>query len=527
MTFRITYSVLDADLTQLHKEFDAALAKTRSHLGQEYPSLAAHKEIRSSRFIDDKNPARPSQILARFHVASSEDANEAFVSAKSAAKQWARTSWQKRVEILRKAADLISARRMEFAAIMSLEAGKNRLESLGDVEEAADLFRYYAAQLEEAKGFDRPLGSLSPNEKTRSILKPYGVFVVIAPFNFPMALSAGMSAGALLGGNCVILKPSQEAPWSGHVLFDVLKQAGLPDGVFQVLHGTGPELASYLAKHALCDGVVFTGSKAVGLELYRGAANQYVKPCFLELGGKNACLVSDKADIEKAAQGCVRSAFGLTGQKCSALSRVFVHEAVKDRFIEAFISQAKALKLGDPTLQDTFVGPLINQKSLDRFEAALIEAKRDGKVLLGGESLKSRKELEGGYYAQPTFVEIASSHRLSREELFAPLLTLATYRNWDDAISVINSVEYGLTGGVFSQDPSEVERFMDEAEAGVLYANRATGATTGAWPGVQAFCGWKGSGSTGKGGCGPYYVSQFMREQSQTRMLTSPDVAKR
>ena len=518
MSFRITYSVLNADMTELHVAFDKALEGVEAQLGSEFPSWMGAEALKTGQFIDDKNPADTRQLLARFHMAGNKDADRAFEVSRKGQKSWGQTPWNERARIVRKAADLISERRLEISAIMALETGKNRLESLGDVEESADLFRYYAGQLEETKGFDRPLASLSPNEKTRSILKPYGVFVVISPFNFPLALAAGMTGGALLGGNSVILKPSQETPWCAQKLYEVLRDAGLPDGVFQVLHGRGSALGAYLVRHPQADGVVFTGSKQVGMDLLRNFSTVYPKPCFLELGGKNPAIVSAKADLAKAVEGCARSAFGLSGQKCSALSRVFVDESVKKEFLEGLVEKTKTLKMGNPTDKDVYLGPVISESALKRFMGAVSEARRDGKILIGGEDVRSQEVFKHGYFAQPTIVDITHGHRLSRDELFAPFLTVHSFKTLPEAIAMANDCDYGLTAGMFSADPAEVEYFMDHIESGVLYANRQTGATTGAWPGVQAFCGWKGSGSTGKGGCGPYYVSQFMREQSQTRM---------
>ncbi len=490
----------------------------KKNLGAEFPSWIGHKAYTSGKFLDDHNPANTEELLARFHMTPASEIDRVVEVASRAQKSWARTPWQERATLIRKAADLISERRLELSAIMALETGKNRLESLGDVEESADLFRYYAGQLENTKGFDQALASLSPNEKTRDILKPYGNFVVISPFNFPLALAAGMSGAALLGGNSVILKPSQETPWCGHKLFEILRDAGLPEGIFQVLHGKGSELGAALVKHPKVDGIVFTGSKKVGMQIMAEFSANWVKPCFLELGGKNPTIVCESADLEKAVEGVARSAFGLSGQKCSALSRVYVHESLKKTFIEKLVARGEKVTIGDPLNKDIYMGPVINDTAFRRFEQAAAEAKRDGNILLGGDTLRGKKGYEHGYFVQPTIVEIEHGHRLSREELFLPFLTLHSFNDLPEALAKANDCEYGLTAGIFSQRKEDVDYFMENIEAGILYANRQSGATTGAWPGVQSFCGWKGSGATGKGGCGPYYVSQFMREQSQTRM---------
>lgn len=517
MSFRITYSVLDADLSELHRQLDQALTEVRSSLGEEHPSWIEGKPLKTGVFLENRNPADLRQLLGRFHAGDGAAVDRAVQVARRAQRDWGRRPWKERVALMRQAAALISERRLRAASLMMLETGKNRLESLGDVEEAADLLRYYAAQVEEADGFRKPLGRLSPKEDTRDVLKPYGVFGVISPFNFPLALCAGMSGAALVAGNAVILKPSEETPGSAEVLFEALRDAGVPEGVFQLLHGTGELVGRALVSHSGIDGIAFTGSKAVGLEIHQALSREFIKPALLELGGKNPAVVCLDADLEKASEGCVRSAFGLSGQKCSALSRLFVHHDVKTALLEKMVEKIRKLRVGDPTDREVFVGPVINAEATDRFDRAAGEARRDGRVLCGGERATG-PGLEHGHFVQPTLVELPLNHRLSRDELFLPFLTVETFDALDEALDRCNALPYGLTAGVFSEKSEDVERFMDRVEAGVLYANRATGATTGAWPGVQSFCGWKGSGSTGKGGCGPYYVSQFLREQSQTRM---------
>ncbi|EYF03015.1 aldehyde dehydrogenase family protein [Chondromyces apiculatus] len=518
MSFRITYSVLDADMTALHAHFDEALAVVRGGLGGEHPSWIAGEAFRSGDLLESRNPARPAELLASVHRTPVGEVARVMRTAKEAQRRWARVPWQERALVLRRAADLISARRFTLAAIMSLEVGKNRLESLGDVEESADLLRYYAGQFEEAQGFVRPMARLSSGESTLSVLRPYGVFVVIAPFNFPLALAAGMSAGALLGGNAVVLKPSEEAPWCAEGLYQALVEAGLPEGVLQVVHGEGETLGAALVDHPEVDGVAFTGSRSVGYGIHARLNAAGIRPCFLELGGKNPAIVCQEADLEDAIEGCFRSAFGLSGQKCSALSRVYVHEDLKRGFLAGLSKKALDVRAGDPSLAETFMGPVINAAAVRRFEQAAAEARREGTVHAGGVRVRPSAELAEGHFVAATVAELEHGHRLMREELFLPFVGVTGFRTLEEALGMANDCAYGLTAGIFSQKAEDVEAFMERAEAGVLYANRRAGATTGAWPGVQAFCGWKGSGSTGKGGCGPYYVAQFMREQSQTRV---------
>jgi 1-pyrroline-5-carboxylate dehydrogenase len=518
--FKITYSALNADLTQVHLEFDQTIAKLKSELGYSVPSIINGKAIQHDRVNKKFSPVNTSLLIANYHTVSEAELNEAFVASKQAQVKWAATPWAERVALTKKAADLMRERRMKIAALMTLEVGKNRMESLGDAEEAADLLSYYADQMEQANGYIQPLAKLSPNENTRDVLRPYGVFSVIAPFNFPMALGAGMTSAALLGGNSVVLKPSDDAPGTAYEIYLAYRDAGLPEGVLQVVFGNGPALGEWMVKHPLCDGVAFTGSKTVGMSIIRQLnSGSYSKPALVELGGKNAAFVCETADLEKAANGAVRSAFGLSGQKCSALSRLYIHEKIYSEFKEKLVAAAKKLvTVGDPALAEVYMGPVISARAVERHLQAITEARAVGKILLGGEDLREKAEYKNGHFADPTIAELPSTSRHFKDEFFSPFLAICSFTSLEDAIQDANKAEYGLTSGIFTGKQDEIQYFMDHIEAGVLYANRATGATTGAWPGVQSFCGWKGSGASGKGGCGPYYVSQFMREQSRTIM---------
>ncbi len=268
------------------------------------------------------------------------------------------------------------------------------------------------------------------------------------------------------------------------------------------------------------DGIAFTGSFEVGMHLHKrfGSGGKHTKPVLGELGGKNATIVSATADLEAAAEGVMRSAFGLQGQKCSACSRVYVDRSVAERFVDMLVEKSKALVVGDPTQRGVYVGPVIDEDAVKRFENAVQRSKRDGRLVLGGER-STIAPLDRGNFVTPTIVELPLDHALFREELFLPFLAIGVVDSFEAGIREANRSDYGLTAGLFSTDEREIDRFFDEIEAGVVYVNRRVGATTGAWPGVQSFCGWKGSGLTGKGGCGPYYVAQFLREQSRTRVV--------
>jgi 1-pyrroline-5-carboxylate dehydrogenase len=513
---KITYTSTSGDLGEFHRRFDDALAAVRRAAGARHPFYVGGEAVESRlEPLVDRSPIDTTLVLGTFACAGPADVDRAVSAARAAQPAWGRLSWRDRLGILHEAASLIRERKYELAAIMALEVGKSRLEAMGDAEESADLIDYYCAQVESAGGYVRPMGHVTPVEHNTDVLRPYGVFACIAPFNFPLALSAGMSSAALAAGNAVVYKPAEDTPWTGLKMYEVYRDAGLPAGVFNLLLGRREEIGDPLWQHPGIDGVVFTGSKAVGMRIHQGISARWIKPCLLELGGKNAAIVMPSADLDAAAEGVMRSAFSLQNQKCSATSRVYVHRDVASPFVERLLERTRGIRIGDPTESDVFFGPVINERSVERYERAVAQARSEGTILVGGERLTGNG-LERGFYVAPTVARLPLTSTLFREELFVPFLAVGEVESFDQALAEANAVEYGLTAGIFTADEAELARFFDEIEAGVCYANKRTGATTGAWPGAQGFCGWKGSGSTGKGGCGPYYVAQFMREQSRT-----------
>jgi 1-pyrroline-5-carboxylate dehydrogenase len=318
-----------------------------------------------------------------------------------------------------------------------------------------------------------------------------------------------MSSAALVAGNTIVLKPSEDTPYCGALLAEIL--GGLPAGVVSVVHGGEPTGRALV--EAPVDGIAFTGSAEVGRSIARTLTDgPYSRPALTEMGGKNPAIVTANADLDKAVEGIAKSAFAFSGQKCSACSRAIVAGEVHDGFVERLAEYAGSLVVGDPADRETYTGPVVNPAAVERFERAVEDANRDGEVVVGG----GRPDLPG-WYVEPTVVAgLPLGHRLTRHELFVPFLTVTRVGSLEEALGEANDVVYGLTAGIFSEDEAEVDRFLDEIEAGVVYVNRRAGATTGAWPGIQSFPGWKSSGSTGKGGLGPYYVQSFMREQSQT-----------
>jgi 1-pyrroline-5-carboxylate dehydrogenase len=410
-------------------------------------------------------------------------------------------------------------RTIEIGAVLALEVGKNRMESLGDIAETADLIRYSCYQMEKNEGYivemgrDPLVGFTATNV---SVLRPYGVWLVISPFNFPAALTGGPSGAALVAGNTIVIKPATDTPWVVRLLAECFRDAGLPDGVFNYVTGPGSTLGQALIDNQDVDGVTFTGSFDVGMGIFRDfARGTYVRPAILELGGKNPAIVSRNADLERAAIGIVRSAFGLQGQKCSACSRVFVEDSLYDPLVEKVVELTNKLVIGDPTERDVYMGPVINQSVYKEFQEFSEELSQAGTILTGGKVL-TEGDYSKGYFCAPTLVaDVPLDHRLWKHEMFLPITTIGRVSNLEEAMQLANDVNYGLTAGFYGS-PEETKWFFENIQAGVTYANRPQGATTGAWPGFQPFGGWKGSGSSGKNAGGHYYLPLYMHEQIQT-----------
>ena len=519
MSFKLTYATMFNPPEELHTRFDAAMARVRGRLGRYQPLYIGGEERRAQRMLTKCNPADHSQVLGEFAAASAADAEAALVAAHAAWPAWKHTTAARRAELLRGVGRIIAERVYDIAAALTLEVGKNRMEALGEAQEAADFFYTYCDDFERAAGFDRALPNdplASHVSRNRSVLKPYGAWVVITPFNFPIALAAGPVAAALITGNTVVLKGASATPWAGRLLADCIRDAGVPAGVFNYLSGPSGAIGSTLVDHPLTAGVTFTGSYEVGRQIaLRLADGRYPRPCIAEMGGKNACIVSAAADLERAAAGIVRSAFGMGGQKCSALSRLYVRREVAEPLVEKLLAQCAALRIGDPARRENWLGPVATQSGYDDYARYAAKLKNAGaRLLIGGEQLREGA-LAGGFYVQPTLSEAAPDHVLWQQEMFLPILMMHRVASNDEAMQLANASPLGLTAGFYG-GAEEIAWFQEHIEAGVTYANRPQGATTGAWPGYQPFGGWKGSGTTGKAIASFYYLPQYLREQSQT-----------
>lgn len=519
MSFRLTYSSMFNPPEEVHQRFEAALATVHWGLGRTHGLFLDGAEREADEHVPRVSPSDHELTLGRFPQATVEDVEAAMHSARAAWQAWRATSAAERARLLRRVADRLEERVYELAAALVLEVGKNRMEALGEAQETVDFFRHYADDFEAHAAFDHVLpndpveGAVSRN---RSILRPYGVWVVIAPFNFPLALSGGPVAAALVTGNTVVLKGAPDTPWAGHLLAECLRDADLPPGVFQYLGGAGADIGEVLTSHPDVAGITFTGSVAVGMHLLqRMATGLYPRPCIAEMGGKNPCIVTEHANLERAAAGIVRSAYGMGGQKCSALSRLYVHESVADVLIEKLAAGIASIQIGDPSRRQNWLGPVINATAYERYARSVaLLAAGGGRFVAGGDQL-SVGDLSRGYFVEPVLAEAPLEHPLWHHELFLPILMVSRFTDREDAMRLANETPMGLTAGIFGSD-DDVAWFHEHIEAGVTYANRPFGATTGAWPGYQSFGGWKGSGSTGKAIASFYYLAQYMREQSRT-----------
>ena len=514
---KITYATLRADNEEMHSGFEEAVTRVMADLGAHHRNYIGGEWRDAAASFDVRSPIDHDLVLGTFATGTPADIDAAVAAARQAQPAWAATPWNERLEILRRAAELISDRLMDYSAAMAIEVGKNRIEALGEVEESADLIRYYAQTMEDNEGYDHPMDNLGDKAvHTRSILRPHGVFAVVSPFNFPMALATGPSSAAMMAGNTVVIKPASASPLSAIRMLEAYIDAGVPAGVVNLVMGPGDTVGQALQDHPGIDGIVFTGSYDVGMKLFRAFSKDWPRPCIVEMGGKNPAIVSRHADLDEAAEGIMRSAFGFGGQKCSANSRVYVERPVHDELVQRLVEKTEQIVIGDPLVRANWLGPIIDQKAVDRHQNAVSEARRDGQVFTGGEHLTDG-DLSRGFYVEPTVVGgLPADHRVFRDEFFAPLTAVQPVDSLDEALTLANETIYGLTAGIFSEDEAEVQTFLDRIQAGTVYVNRRAGATTGAWPGVQAFGGWKGSGSTGKAGLSMYYVAQFLREQSHT-----------
>lgn len=482
----------------------------KTELGREHALFVDGKEVATANVSESVNPNQPQEVIGRFHLGTAEDTEQAIHAAKAAFPHWKRLGLANRIEVLNRAADLCVERRFELAAWTVLEVGKQWNEACGEVDEMIDFFRYYAREAERLDS-ENPLLQL-PGESNALTYEPRGVAAVIAPWNFPFAISAGMISAALVTGNTVVFKPSSLSAVTGSILVGLLHDAGLPDGVLNFIPGTGREVGGKLTSHPDVATIAFTGSRETGLQIIERASvvrpgQRHVKRVIAEMGGKNAIIIDEDADLDEAVPAILYSAFGFQGQKCSACSRLIVLDAIHDRLVKRLVDAAKDWKLGpseDPQFQ---MGAVIDENARRKFSDYVSIAQAEGEVVF-----QSGVGSEGNLAPITIVTGVESEHRLAQEEVFGPLLAVIKVANFDEALQVANSTDYALTGGLFSRTPSHLERAKSEFEVGNLYLNRGI---TGALVGRQAFGGAAMSGVGSKAG-GPDYLVQFMNPKVVT-----------
>jgi 1-pyrroline-5-carboxylate dehydrogenase len=521
----------DGKEDEFDRLFDDSVKRVkREALGKKHQMYIDGREVSAGAEINEYSPIDGS-LIGTFQKGDRESAKQAIEAAHEAFGEWSRMDYMERVKVFMKAADIFSHRKFEISAMLSIENGKSRYESVGEVDEAIDFLRYYALDMEKNKGYVRRTslpastakvktgfqGAPGREEKGRIVMRPYGVFGVIAPFNFPVSISVGMSTGAMITGNTVVFKPSSTdnmTMLTGLEIYKVFNDAGVPHGVFNYVTGPGAEVGDELAINPKVGGIVFTGSKSTGIGMLKKSYDAgLLKPFIVEMGGKNPVIVSKYANLDYAVSGIASAAFGFCGQKCSAASRVYVQESVKEEFISKLVDKVRTFRVGNPLLKENYIGPLISKVALERYRNAVQEVSKGGRIILGGRTVDTGMN---GAYVEPTIMEGDHKSILFHEELFLPFLSITSYKKFDDAIEMANDVPYGLTAGLYSEKKGEIREFTERLNAGVLYVNRETSASTGAIVGLQTFVGWKHSALTGKGSGSRFYLQQFMREQSQT-----------
>lgn len=505
----------------------AALKQARLQLGRTWPAIIGGKSIANRELVPSTNPARPSEIVGRWARATVADADAALAAARAAFPAWRAKPVDERAQLLERAADLLESRRFELNALEILEAGKPWMEADADISEAIDFCRFYAVEM---RRLDRPrITQVVPGESCTEVFTPRGVGVVIAPWNFPLAILTGLTVAPLVAGNTVIMKPAEQTTIIAARLMEILVDAGLPDGVVNFLPGFGEDVGAHLVAHPQVDFIAFTGSRAVGCSIWETAGRTApgqtnLKKVVCEMGGKNALIVDNDADLDEAIPAALYSAFGFSGQKCSALSRLIVLDGIYDAFVERFVAASASIPVGDPSEPGTIVGPVIDGEARKKINGLIDQGKREARLAFQAPLPKPLVD-SGGHYVPPTvFVDVKPDAAIAREEIFGPVVAVLRAKNLDEAIALANDVAYGLTGGLFSRSPSALERARRELMVGNLYLNRGI---TGAIVERHPFGGFKMSGGGTKAG-GRGYLENFLfprviAENTMRRGFTPPE----
>ena len=492
-----------------------ALVHVGDLLGHEYELVIGGEHLRTSGKIESHNPAKPAQVVGIHQKAGAEHAEKAMQAALKAFETWKSAPVEERASLLLNAAEIIRTRKFEFCAWLTYEVGKNWAEADADVAETIDFLEFYAREALRLAQATTPIQY--PGERNELLYIPLGVGAVIPPWNFPFAIMAGMTAAAIVSGNTVILKPSSDSPTIAARFVDVLEEAGMPPGVVNFCPGSGATFGNAIVQHPKTRFIAFTGSKEVGLDIHEQAAKAqpgqiWIKRTILEMGGKDSIVVSADAELDDAVAGVVASAFGFSGQKCSACSRVIVEEPIYDVFVDRVRERVAQLTVGDPT-KNPNMGPVVNAGAMQTILDYIETGKKEGRLIAGGQAVETP---ENGYFLEPTvFADIAPDARISQEEIFGPVLAIIKAKDYDDALAIANNTEYGLTGAVYTNDREKLNHARRMFHVGNLYFNRKC---TGAMVGAHPFGGFNMSGTDSKAG-GPDYLYLFTQAKSVAEKL--------
>lgn len=497
-------ALLDFSKSENRMALVTALREFRRTLGRTIGPQISGQELKTSKTIERRNPSNDSEVVARVSVASPGEADAAIASALKAAKAWRVTEFNERANIIERLGEKILENRFRLMAIEILEVGKTWAEADGDITEAVDFCKYYAREMRRLGEFKKT-ASL-PGEMSVYGYRPKGIAAVIAPWNFPLAILTGMASAALVTGNTVIMKPAEQSSVIAYELYKLMMEAGVPAGAVHCLPGLGEDVGAYLTQHPAIDLIAFTGSREVGLKILNSASQvqagqRGLKKCIIEMGGKNAIIVDSDADLDEAVDGVVYSAFGFQGQKCSACSRVIVHELIYERFVERLVEATKSICVASAENPESYLGPVVDKESFDRIRATIEKGMAQAKLLFKAEVPTT------GYFVPPTIFAVSDANSpLVQEEIFGPVLCCLKAKDLDHAFEIANGVQYGLTGGIYTRSPAAIEKAKQEFDVGNLYINRGI---TGAMVGRHPFGGHKMSGIGSKTG-GPDYLLQFM-----------------
>ena len=498
------------------EKYESALKLVESYLGKHYDLVIGGKRIKTEKVMTSLNPSNHKEVVGTISQASRAEVDLAMDAALKAFEMWKNVAPEVRADVLFKTANIIRRRKHEFSALMTKEAGKPWIEADADTAEAIDFLEYYGRQMLTINRIDDVVLSRKNMERNEYRYIPLGVGAVISPWNFPLAILTGMSSAAIVSGNAVLLKPASTTQVIAYKYIEALEEAGLPAGVINFIPGSGAEIGDYIVNHPKTRFISFTGSKEVGMGIYEKAAKVqpgqiWLKRVIAEMGGKDAIIVDKVADLDLAADSIIKSAFGFSGQKCSACSRAIIHQDVYDIVIEKMKKIVETLKVGDPTDQKIFMGPVNDKNAFKKITSYFEVGEKEGKLLFGGKASD-----EKGYFIEPTiYMDVKPDARLMQEEIFGPILAVCKVKDFDEALKVANNTEYGLTGAVISNDRMNLEKARREFHVGNLYFNRKC---TGAIVGYQPFGGFNMSGTDSKAG-GPDYLVLHMQGKSISEAL--------